>query len=449
MATKQKSKTVSKEESITLVRNLMRTAISTICYLRGIFPEDCFTDRTVSGIHIKSIAPVNNETNLIVDWLEQGVFDAIRLQYLKVLSFGFYTDRDEKSIIESYEFKVTYPEGNANVDIARKDQDGKVVEQSKSEITASMQAMLRTLITLAQTLKPLPDSKFITMKLLYYDDVTPIDYQPKYFMEVDEHAKGEFVQRNLVKLQLGAVQTRFHTLGVRIAAHPDWFEEDSQDAESLEGVDKQTTHEVDDDPDVEIINKGASQPEIRKNAGSPQEFRNASGEVPMATQDGDTSRERRIDRILRATQPSEHDILYLRGLIHVMATESVAPSKLGKKVGIEGYQVKDLLDELQVDGFMRPTPNKRGRVPAFTEHNRDTLKDLLSASFVPNLLSDGEVDQLRNLIGADRPEAAHAQKIEGVGHKRKFALTRVPTTPEPKHLHLSTVRSPLHQRSRT
>ena len=37
--------------------------------------------------------------------LEQGVFDAIRLQYLKVLSFGFYTDRDEKSIIESYEFK--------------------------------------------------------------------------------------------------------------------------------------------------------------------------------------------------------------------------------------------------------------------------------------------------------------------------------------------------------
>ena len=33
--------------------------------------------------------------------------------------------------------------------------------------------------------------------------------------------------------------------------------------------------------------------------------------------------------------------------------------------------------------------------------------------------------------------------------QRKFALTRVPTTPEPKHLHLSTVRSPLHQRSRT
>lgn len=24
----------------------------------------------------------------------------------------------------------------------------------------------------------------------------------------------------------GAVQTRFHTLGVRIAAHPDWFEEE-------------------------------------------------------------------------------------------------------------------------------------------------------------------------------------------------------------------------------
>lgn len=38
-------------------------------------------------------------------YVEQGVFEAIRMKYLKVLSFGFYMDRDEKSIIESYEFK--------------------------------------------------------------------------------------------------------------------------------------------------------------------------------------------------------------------------------------------------------------------------------------------------------------------------------------------------------
>jgi len=33
------------------------------------------------------------------------VFDALRLKYLRMLSFGFYRDKDEKELIEAYEFK--------------------------------------------------------------------------------------------------------------------------------------------------------------------------------------------------------------------------------------------------------------------------------------------------------------------------------------------------------
>lgn len=51
--------------------------------------------------------------------------------------------------------------------------------------------LLRTLITLCNTLDPLPRDRWITIQLYYYDDVTvrldngsysqPPDYQPKFF----------------------------------------------------------------------------------------------------------------------------------------------------------------------------------------------------------------------------------------------------------------------------
>jgi hypothetical protein len=53
--------------------------------------------------------------------------------------------------------------------------------QNKKEITQSMMMMLRTLITLTQTLSVMPETRIITMKLLYYDEVTPPDYEPQFF----------------------------------------------------------------------------------------------------------------------------------------------------------------------------------------------------------------------------------------------------------------------------
>lgn len=51
--------------------------------------------------------------------------------------------------------------------------------------------LLRTLITLCSTLNPLPQERWITMQLYYYDDITvrssppthsqPPDYQPTFF----------------------------------------------------------------------------------------------------------------------------------------------------------------------------------------------------------------------------------------------------------------------------
>ncbi|CAM9365136.1 unnamed protein product, partial [Ectocarpus sp. 8 AP-2014] len=37
---------VTETQSLTLVKNLIRVSISTVCHLRGIFPAKCFQERT-------------------------------------------------------------------------------------------------------------------------------------------------------------------------------------------------------------------------------------------------------------------------------------------------------------------------------------------------------------------------------------------------------------------
>ena len=67
MESKQKTKvaTISQVQSLTLVRNLLRTGVSTIAYIRELFPEDSFKDVTFNGMKLKALkgdprSPVRN-----------------------------------------------------------------------------------------------------------------------------------------------------------------------------------------------------------------------------------------------------------------------------------------------------------------------------------------------------------------------------------------------------
>jgi hypothetical protein len=43
------SKAVTETESHTLMKNLFFTTFSSICYLRNLFPADCFMDKKITG----------------------------------------------------------------------------------------------------------------------------------------------------------------------------------------------------------------------------------------------------------------------------------------------------------------------------------------------------------------------------------------------------------------
>lgn len=92
-------------------QNLVRTAISSIVYLRNLFPEDCFQDKKLTGLTIRTLLPTRPESQLLINWLEQGVFDALDKHYLSDVVFAVYAKgEDRNTLLECYQFHVDYPE---------------------------------------------------------------------------------------------------------------------------------------------------------------------------------------------------------------------------------------------------------------------------------------------------------------------------------------------------
>lgn len=74
--------------------------------------------------------------------------------------------------------------------------------------------LLRTIIYSVQSLSELPDKLYINMRLFYYDDVTPVDYEPPGFKSSDfdsyKYDNGKY------KITLGTVPCLWHQLKFEI-----------------------------------------------------------------------------------------------------------------------------------------------------------------------------------------------------------------------------------------
>ncbi|CAM9474375.1 unnamed protein product, partial [Choristocarpus tenellus] len=80
---------ITKSQSLTLVKNLVRISISTVCHIRNIFPAYCFQERAYAGMRIYQLDcasrdPSTNKTvvrdeqaYMLTQWLEYGVFQAV------------------------------------------------------------------------------------------------------------------------------------------------------------------------------------------------------------------------------------------------------------------------------------------------------------------------------------------------------------------------------------
>ncbi|KAK3727653.1 hypothetical protein RRG08_032612 [Elysia crispata] len=196
---------VTEQKSCLFVKKLLAVAVSNITYLRAIFPEHAFGDKCLEDLNLKILRDESSCPGAcqVIKWVK-GCFDALDKKYLKTLIIGIYVDPNKpESMIESYSFKFTY-NCDGEVDIYRNNKKISSAYSADATKTATIR-LLRTLIILTNTLTSLPENVMLTMKLFYYDDVTPSDYEPPGFRASDESAF--LFEEETTKIAVGEVAT--------------------------------------------------------------------------------------------------------------------------------------------------------------------------------------------------------------------------------------------------
>ncbi|KAG2486880.1 hypothetical protein HYH03_014474 [Edaphochlamys debaryana] len=215
---------ISHTESLELVRCLLRVSIFHVSYLRGLFPEKSFKGvdmRNLEDMHVKILMPSCDESRRLVDWVEGGVYDAIKRGFLKNLFFGISTDPEGTQLLEEYIFTFKYGEGRVAMDIAATagegggkkggkasgefKQDAAGPRSDLSSVRYQVCRLIRMLVQVCRTLDKVPAERYLFMKLTYQDH-TPDEYEPPYFVPVDETGVGHF-KRSPFSMAVGKVKS--------------------------------------------------------------------------------------------------------------------------------------------------------------------------------------------------------------------------------------------------
>uniref|UniRef100_K3ZSG4 HORMA domain-containing protein n=1 Tax=Setaria italica TaxID=4555 RepID=K3ZSG4_SETIT len=174
---------------------------------------------------IKKLMPMDAESRRLIDWMEKGVYDALQKKYLKTLLFCI-CEKEEGPMIEEYAFSFSYPNTSTeevamNMSRTGSKKGSTTFTSNSSEVTpdqmrSSACKMIRTLVSLMRTLDPMPEERTILMKLLYYDDVTPEDYEPPFFKGCADNEAINIWNKNPLKMEVGNVNSKHLVLALKV-----------------------------------------------------------------------------------------------------------------------------------------------------------------------------------------------------------------------------------------
>ncbi|OEL12550.1 hypothetical protein BAE44_0026428 [Dichanthelium oligosanthes] len=244
-------------------RNLLRIAIYNISYIRGLFHEKYFSDKSVPALEmkIKKLMPMDAESRRLIDWMEKGVYDALQKKYLKTLLFCI-CEKEEGPMIEEYAFSFSYPNTSTeevamNMSRTGSKKGSTTFTSNASEVTpdqmrSSACKMIRTLVSLMRTLDPMPEERTILMKLLYYDDVTPEDYEPPFFKCCADNEAINIWNKNPLKMEVGNVNSKHLVLALKVKSVLDPCDDNNVNSgDDGMSVDNESDHD-DDFSDTEV-----------------------------------------------------------------------------------------------------------------------------------------------------------------------------------------------------
>ncbi|KAF5191838.1 Meiosis-specific protein asy1 [Thalictrum thalictroides] len=249
VAQKLKEAEITEQDSLLLkTRNLLRIAIFNISYIRGLFPEKYFNDKSVPALEmkIKKLMPMDAESRRLIDWMEKGVYDALQKKYLKTLLFCI-CEAIEGPMIEEYTFSFSYSDSDSqevsmNINRMGNKKGATFKSNGSADVTpnqmrSSACKMVRTLVQLMRTLDRMPEERTILMKLLYFDDVTPIDYEPPFFRGCSEQEANNSWTKNPLKMEVGNVNSKHLVLALKVKSILDPCEDENEN-DDLQGDDE-------------------------------------------------------------------------------------------------------------------------------------------------------------------------------------------------------------------
>ncbi|XP_048370633.1 HORMA domain-containing protein 2 [Sphaerodactylus townsendi] len=253
----------TEQQSMSLMKRLLAISVSCITYLRGLFPESSYGTRYLDDMCLKILREDKSclGSLQIVKWI-QGCFDALEKNYLHMAVLAIYTNPQEpEHVTELYQFKFKYSKTGAQMDFSST-QVNIMNRVNSEEIKEASILLIRKLYVLMQNLGPLPNDITMTMKLFYYNDVTPDDYQPPGFKE-GSRPDCLLFDGNPVNLKVGSVATGFHALKVRVTTESkrmgmlenSLVQESGSTEISHEGLDCEEEEENRTKKDLQAINK--------------------------------------------------------------------------------------------------------------------------------------------------------------------------------------------------
>ncbi|CEP60095.1 Hop1p LALA0_S01e02938g [Lachancea lanzarotensis] len=222
------------EQSQKLVQTMLTMSFGCLAFLRGLFPDENFADRRFvpekvrkdfdkdssfaksSSIKIKTLVRgKTTEADLFLDWLEKGVFQSIRYKYLRGLSLGVFAQEDAPTeLIEDYLFSFSYgSDGQVFLSVNGEDESVSLLDSRKV-----VQQLMRRFIIITQSLEPLPEKRFLSMRLLF-NETAPTDYQPQLFKDVSREKPATVqvpLSTDLDTYSVGSLDTKFHRVALKV-----------------------------------------------------------------------------------------------------------------------------------------------------------------------------------------------------------------------------------------
>ena len=187
----------------------MSATISNILFVRNIFGDDDFAKKSLDGVPLRILKEKSSDPRArsFATWMLQA-FDALKKKYLRALTMVILLDPTFPEVThEAYTIKVSYPGGLPTCEVLG----------ALGQVQNSTRDLLRGILMLTETLDPLPETAYLALRLAYYDENTPADYEPLGFQSAE---KELILPASNMKVKVGKVSTGHHSLSLSIHARP-------------------------------------------------------------------------------------------------------------------------------------------------------------------------------------------------------------------------------------